>query len=143
MRRMLPLFALLSLAFAPESKPDTAKEDARKLQGAWTATTVEKAGVKVEGATVQVTFKDDSLKLFEDGKLIAVATCRLQVDGITRIIHQNEMKKPPRESNLLTGKFLNSHQEAEDECTDGVAGSHQVFILRSHFFPDQRRVGFP
>jgi len=56
------------------------------LQGSWTATAVENSGRKAEGAVVQVVVKDDTLKLFEDGKLLAAAAFRLQREGQSRLI---------------------------------------------------------
>lgn len=88
MDHLLPFLALVSLAFAPgqEPRPDPANDSLKNLEGAWSATTVEKTGMKVEGATIQVVFKGDTLKLFEDGKRIATATIRLQVEGQSRLI---------------------------------------------------------
>jgi uncharacterized protein (TIGR03067 family) len=60
--------------------------DGKSLQGSWTATTAENGGRKVEQATIQVVFKDDSLRLFEENKLLATATFRLQADGEARLI---------------------------------------------------------
>src|ERR1700733_13562766 len=53
MRRVLPLIAVLSLSFAPApfpkpAKPESSKEDLKKMQGTWTRVSVTIQGQKVE-----------------------------------------------------------------------------------------------
>lgn len=104
MQRSITAFVLINiLTFAAadtglpgvkEMKNGDAKEDIKNLQGAWTATTVEKAGMKIERVRIQVTFNDATFKLFEDGKLAASANFALELAGQSRLIDLNFSEGP-------------------------------------------------
>src|SRR5262245_47137700 len=72
MRRVLPLLAVLSLAFAPvppyRPKPDSGKEDLKKLQGTW-----ERVRVTIGGRVYSEVGNETTIVIADDRMNYSVA----------------------------------------------------------------------
>jgi uncharacterized protein (TIGR03067 family) len=69
MRRLLPVFAVLSLAFAPLPRPSGVKEDLARLQGAWLLKYAVQNGVREDQSRKAVwLFEGHRVSASLDGK---------------------------------------------------------------------------
>jgi uncharacterized protein (TIGR03067 family) len=87
MRRILPLLALMSLAFAPAPFPkDTGKTDLRKLQGEWVQVREEHADFGVMHPQRRLVITGNKATLYPGGDLAIAAVLALDAGRSPRTL---------------------------------------------------------